>query len=139
MRSVEHDGSRYLLIKESGETSLVRDPDTGDEQYLPNDELRVTGESPLAVAASTIPEGTRVLLTAVHSTDALGLLLEVDTRGPLTTREIIEAYDRCEADLHGLLGELRAAGLLTTVNPGDERNPQYDTTTLASDALESLH
>jgi len=34
VRTVEHDGDRYLLVKRSGESSLVRDPETGTERYL---------------------------------------------------------------------------------------------------------
>jgi exonuclease SbcC len=77
MRAIEHDGEQYLLIKRSSESSLVRDPKTGTERYLPNDELTVTGEAPLAVAARSVPEPQRRILTAVHSERLLGLLVEL--------------------------------------------------------------
>ena len=38
MRTVDHDGDRYLLVKRSDESSLVRDPETGEERHLPNEE-----------------------------------------------------------------------------------------------------
>lgn len=112
MRIVEHDDERYLLVKRSGESSLVRDPETGEERYLPNDELTLTGDSPLAVAAGSVPAEVRQLVTAVHSAEGLGLLVELDDRGPLAVREVLDSYDQCESDLHGLVGELRAAGIL---------------------------
>lgn len=136
MRTVEHDGDRYLLVKRSGDASLVRDPATDEERYLPNDELTVTGESPLAVAAAALPAETRRLVTAVHSEETLGLLVELDDRGPLAVREILDSYDRCESDLHGLFGELRAAGLVAERDVDGRRG--YGTTELASDALDRL-
>lgn len=121
MRTVEHDGERYLLVKRSGESSLVRDPETGEERYLPNEELEASGESPLALAARQVPEPTRRVLTAVHSERALGVLVELDERGPLSVRSVLGGYDLCESDLHGLFGELRAAGLVVETEVGGER------------------
>ena len=101
MRTAEHDGDRYLLVKSSSDSSLVRDPETGTERYVPNEELTLTGESPLVVAADAVPEAQRRLLTAVHSESVLGLLVELDDHGPLSVRDILDRYDLCESDLHG--------------------------------------
>ncbi|WP_181693313.1 hypothetical protein [Natronomonas sp. LN261] len=136
MRTVEHHGDRYLLVKRSGDSSLVRDPETGDERYLPNDELDVTGDSPLAVAAGAVPEPQRRILTAVHSERMLGLLVELEDRGPLSVRDILGRYDLCESDLHGRIGELRAAGLVREADTGGERG--YATTELAGRGLTAL-
>ena len=136
MRTVDHDGDRYLLVKQSGESSLVRDPETGEERYLPNDELVATGDSPLAVAARAVPEAARTVLTAVHSERALGALLELDERGPLSVREILGSYDLCESDVHGTFAELRAAGLVEEVDVAGERG--YAATELAREGLEAL-
>jgi hypothetical protein len=136
MRAVEHDGKHYLLVKRSREASLVRDPETGEERYLPNDELTATGDSPLTVAARAVPEGRRRLLTTVHSERTLGALLELEVRGPLSVREILGSYDLCESDVHGTFAELRAAGLVEEVDVDGERG--YATTDLASEALEAL-
>ena len=136
MRTVEHRGDRYLLVKRSNDSSLVRDPETGAEQYLPNEELTVTGESPLAVAASVVDAPERRILTAVHSEETLGLLLELDADGPVSVREILGRYDLCESDLHGRITELRAAGLVREADAGGERG--YAITELASDGLSAL-
>lgn len=136
MQTVEHDGDRYLLVKRSGESSLVRDPETGAERYLPNDELTATGDAPLAVAARAVPEPTRRILTAVHSERTLGALLELEDRGPLSIRAILGSYDLCESDVHGTFAELRAAGLVEEVDVGGERG--YATTELASEGLEAI-
>lgn len=136
MRTVEHDGDRYLLVKRSGESSLVRDPETGEERYLPNGELVATGDSPLTVAARAVPEAAREVLTAVHSERTLGALLELDERGPLSVREILGSYDLCESDVHGTFAELRAAGLVEEADVAGERG--YAATELASEGLEAL-
>jgi hypothetical protein len=136
MRTVEHDGERYLLVKRSGESSLVRDPETGDEQYLPNDELEATGDSPLTVAAQRVPDPVRRVVTAVHSEQTLGVLVELDERGPLSVREILGAYDLCESDIHGTFGELRAAGLVEEATVNGERG--YGLTEVGKEGLAGL-
>lgn len=136
MRAVEHEGEQYLLIKRSSDSSLVRDPETGTERYLPNDELTVTGDSPLSIAARSVPEPQRRVLTAVHSERLLGLLIELDTDGPLSVRELLDRYDLCESDLHGHVAELRAAGLVREAERYGERG--YATTELAHEGIEAL-
>jgi hypothetical protein len=138
MRTVrDTDGTRYILLKESGESSLVRDPATGEQRHLPNDDIEtVEGESPLETAAGSVPESVRRVLTAAHDDLALGLLLEIDSRGPVGVRTLLSAYDLCESDLHGLLAEFRAAGLLEETETNGQRG--YVTTEAANDALALL-
>lgn len=138
MRTVrDGDGRRYVLLKESGESSLVRDPASGERRHVPNEELeRVEGESPLETAAGAVPGSVRRVLTAVRDERALGLLIELDRRGPLAVRTLLSASDLCESDLHGMLAEFRAAGLITERRVAGERG--YDATETAGDALDSL-
>jgi len=138
MRTVEDEtGRRYLLRKRSAESSLVFDPETGDERYVSNARLSdVGGESPLETAARTVSDQVRTLLSAVHDDDGLGLLLELDRRGPLPVHELMATYDLCESDLHGRIAELRVAGLIEEVNVNGERG--YATTETAGTALSSL-
>jgi hypothetical protein len=137
-RTVEDgEGNRYLLLKQSAASSLVRDPETGETQYLPTASLDpVTGQSALATAAGALPAEVRRLLVAVPDERALGLLLELDADGPTAVRTLLSAYDLCESDLHGLLAELRAAGLLAETTVAGERG--YETTETASETLASL-
>jgi len=138
MRTVrDDDGTRYLLVKESTESSLVRNPETGEQRHVPNADLEpIEGESPLTTAAKAVPDAARRVLTAAHNDQALGLLVELDERGPLSVAELLSAYDLCESDLHGLVGEFRAAGLLTEARVHGQRG--YDTTETASDGLAHL-
>ena len=138
MRSVRDDsGTRYLLLKQSGDSSRVRNPETGEECYIENHRLEpVDGESPLVTAASAVPESVRTVLSAVHDDRSLGLLLDLDARGPLAIRTLLSAYDLCESDLHGLLTEFRAAGLVAETRVAGERG--YETTETATDGLSHL-
>ncbi len=130
-------GNRYLLLKRSEESSLVRDPDTGDERYLDNADLApVEGASELAVAATEIDAPVRRLLSAVHDDEGLGLLVVLSTRGALPVRELLDIDDSCESDLHGLLAELQAAGLIEEREIAGERG--YATTDRAENALSSI-
>jgi hypothetical protein len=141
MRTVSHDGHEYLLLKQSGESSLVRDPDTGEQRYLPNADLEpVEGTSPLVTAAGAVPASVRRVLAATPSDRALGLLLEIDRRGPVTPRELLEGYDLCESDILGLVGEFRAAGLVEQREPDTELGGAraYDTTDLGGEGLALL-
>jgi hypothetical protein len=133
----DEDGNRYLLLKRSSDSSLVRDPETGERQHLPNDRLEIRPEeSALSTAAESVPESVRTLVTAVHETRTLGLLVELDATGPLAVRTLLDCSDFCESDLHGLLAELRAAGLIAETTVAGERG--YETTELASEALDVL-
>jgi len=133
----DEDGTRYLLVKRSEDSSRVRDPETGDERHLPNDRLEtVDGESPLTTASHAVSSATRTLLTAVPDERALGLLVELDARGPLDVHTLLDAYDLCESDLHGLLAEFRAAGLVTETKVAGVRG--YEVTAEASAALDAL-
>jgi len=138
MRSVrDESGTHYLLLKRSGDSSRVRDPETGEEQYLPNDSLEpVEGESPLVTAARGVPPSVRAVVTAARDDRSLGLLLDVDADGPLPVRTLLDRCDLCESDLHGLLAEFRAAGLLAETTVAGERG--YETTETATDALARL-
>lgn len=131
------DGRRYLRLKRSAESSLVRDPRTGEERYLPNDELTVVdGEPALSVAARAVPGARRRLLRAVRDDATLGLLVLLADRGPLPVRRLLDATDCCESDLHGRLGELRAAGAVEEVRVAGERG--YDATEEAAETLAAL-
>jgi hypothetical protein len=133
----DDDGKRYVLLKQSDESSLVRDPESGDRRHVPNADLEpVEGESPLATAARSVPEPVRAVLGAVQDDRALGLLIELDDRGPVAVRTLLDGTDLCESHLHGLLAELRAAGLVSESDAGGRRG--YDTTERAETALSRL-
>jgi hypothetical protein len=135
---VEDDtGQRYLLLKRSGESSLVRNVNTGERTHLPNDRLEPVEEaSTLETILAGVPEELQTLVTAVHDDRSLALLLELDTDGPMAVRQLLSAYDFCESDLHGLLAELQAAGLIVETTVTDERG--YETTDEATTALDGL-
>lgn len=118
----DDDDKRYLLLKRTGDASLVRDPETGNECYVQNDRLEpAEGEGPLETAARGVSEPVRRLLTSVHDERALGLLIELADDGPLAVRTLLGTYDYCESDLHGRLAEFTAAGLIEEVEISGER------------------
>lgn len=124
MRTVRGpDGTRYLLLKESSDASLVRDPATGEERYLPNAELDPVDGSAgaLELAATAVEPAVRRVLTATPNDRALGLLLELDRRGPIAAADLVGSYDLCESDVLGLIGEFRAAGLVEEATVAGER------------------
>jgi DNA-binding IclR family transcriptional regulator len=75
-------------------------------------------------------------VTAAHSERALGLLVELADRGPVGIRDLLDAYDLCESDLHGLLAEFRAAGLVEERDVAGERG--YDATETTREAVAAL-
>jgi len=138
MQTVRDESGRdYLLVKRSSESSLVRDPRTGEERYLPNDALSTpAGEAPLSAAASGVPASVRRVLTAVHDERGLGLLIELVDRGAVAVVDLLGAYDLCESDLHGTLTEFRAAGLVEEADVAGARG--YRATELAREAVDHL-
>ncbi len=138
MRTVhDESGRRYLLLKESGESSLVRDPESGERRYVDDEHLSPAGgESPLTTAARAVPDPVRRLVTAVGDERTLGLLLELDERGPLAARDAVGDYDLCESDVHGALLEFRAAGLVAETEVAGERG--YELTDDGATAVERV-
>lgn len=137
MKTVRDDtGKRYLVLKQSDSASLVRDPDTGNECYVQNDRLESVDESALETAARTISSPVRMLLTAVHDDETLGLLVELDERGPLGVRTLLDRYDVCESDLHGRLTVLSASGLVAETDVAGERG--YELTETCERALGAI-
>ncbi|WP_312909660.1 DUF7346 family protein [Natronosalvus caseinilyticus] len=131
------DGTRYLLVKRSSDSSLVRDPTTGEERYVANDRLEaLPEESALELAAQAVDDDVRPLLLSIHDERTLGLVLEIAGRGPLGVREILEYSDFCESDLHGRLTVLTAGGVLEETEVGGERG--YAISESASRGLELL-
>jgi predicted MarR family transcription regulator len=109
MRTVsDEDGNRYLLEKESA----------------------------LVTASRAVPEPVRRAVTATHDERALGLLVQVDRRGPFAVRTLLADLDCCESDLHGMLAEFRAAGLLAETTVAGERG--YETTADGETAVATL-
>ena len=138
MRTVrDEDGDRYLLVKQSADSSRVRDPATGEERYVDNDRLTVVdGTSPLVTAARAVPDGMRRLVLAVRDDRGLGLLVVLADDGPASVRRLLGDFDFCESDLHGLLGEFRAAGLIDEAAVDGERG--YALTSRGHLALDAL-
>lgn len=137
MRTVQTpDGTTYLLLKESSESSLVRDPRTGEEEFLPNDELEPVDEPPLVTAAGAIPESVRNLIVATHTERTLGLLVDLHQHGARSARELLEVHELCESDLLGAITEFRAAGLVEETDVAGERG--YQMTKAGETAVEFL-
>ncbi|MDX1745155.1 MAG: hypothetical protein R3324_04395 [Halobacteriales archaeon] len=133
----DRDGHRYVLLKRSRESSLVRDPQTGHERYLPTDHLDpVAGASVLTTVASALPPVHEGPLATVATERAMGLLVLLVDRGPISVRDLLGATDLCESDLHGIVGDLQAAGLLSATDVAGERG--YRATDRATNAIGEL-
>lgn len=136
MRTVRYDAETYLLVKRSSESSLVRDPASGAERYVPNDELEPVDEPPLETAACAVPEDVRAVLRVAHSDRALGLLVDLHETGPTPVRELLSRSDLCESDLLGLLTECRAAGVVEETTIAGERG--YALSETGEEGIEAL-
>jgi hypothetical protein len=120
VNAVRHEsGARYLLLERSGESSRVCDPRTGEEREVPNDEIEGIEASALSIAGRTLPRTVREDLDAIDDDRTLGLLREISRREPVGVRLLLDEYGLCESDLHGTVGELRAAGLIEPADPGE--------------------
>lgn len=132
---VDDAGDRYLLVKRSTESWLVRDPETGVHRHLPAAELSVVGDvPPLETAARAVPESARTAIP-LRSERALGLLAEIHARGPVGVRTLLDAYTLCESDLHGILADLTAAELVAEAEIPGER--AYEATSRVAGLLDA--
>ncbi|MEF8814081.1 MAG: hypothetical protein V5A55_09715 [Halovenus sp.] len=130
------DGNRYVLLKESTDSSLVRNPETGERRHVSNEDIEyVDDEGPLESAARHVSEPTHELLGAVPDERALGLLVELEAAGPMAVRALLGSYDLCESDLHGSLVELQAGGMIAETTVAGERG--YEVTERARELLDT--
>lgn len=134
MRIVRDDDGRFsVLVDATGSTCRARSLHDGTERTVPSDELTVV-EPADALDVLGIDADERDSLRKMARTDrAIGLLVELNTAGPLSVRTILDRFDICESDLHGLVTELRAAGFLEPATVYGERG--YRTTDRATDLL----
>ncbi|PSQ45415.1 hypothetical protein BRD17_01500 [Halobacteriales archaeon SW_7_68_16] len=124
------DGQWVLVLERSEDTALIRDPATGDRRRVPAATVAPVDASPLAVVASALDtDGER-------GDGRVGLLVELVDRGPTAARTLSTTYDVCESDLHGLLVEFRAAGLVAETRIGGE--PGYEPTDAARRLVDRL-
>lgn len=131
------NGDTYLLVKRSGESSRVRDPETGQERYVENASLEaVDGQSPLTTASLAVPDAVRRVIRSVHDDRTIGLLVELVDAGSLSVNRLMDDYDMCESDLHGRLVEFRVAGLIEEVEIAGRRG--YEATDDADRAIRLL-
>jgi hypothetical protein len=126
-----------VLLKESSESSRVRDPETGEETFRPNDDLDpVGGESGFETLARGVPEPARRLLGACHEDWQVGLLVSLADDGPRPVRQLLGESAACESDFLGAVTELRAAGVLAETTVAGER--AYELTEAGRDGVEHL-
>jgi hypothetical protein len=131
------DGNRLLLRKESGDSALVYDPESGEERHVERSTLTPIEAPPLESAArAAIEDDLRQLLLAIPNERALGLLLTLADGGPLSVRNLMAETTVCESDLGGLLASLTAAGLIEEADVTGERG--YALTDLADRAIEKI-
>lgn len=137
MRVVEdRDGRRLVVVSESRSAVRVRDPASGQEEYLPRDVVTPVGPSSLEHAAGAVAAPVRRVIRGVHSDRMLGVLVVLHARGPMGVRSLLEASSFCESDFHGVLGELRAAGLIVQETVSGE--PGYGLTEEGEAGIEAL-
>jgi len=133
---VRYDGDVYLRVKESSESSLVRDPETGEETHVPNADLEPLDQSALETRAAAVPESVRAVLRVAHDDRSLGLLLDLHENGPRPVRDMLADYSFCESDLLGLLTECRAAGVVEEATVAGE--PGYALTSTGDRGVAKL-
>lgn len=134
---VDGDDRRWVLVKESSESSRVRDPETGEETFRPNDDLEPAGgESPFETLARSVPEPARRILRAAHEDWQIGLLVTLADDGPRPVRTLLGESAACESDFLGVVTELRAAGLVAETTVAGER--AYELTAVGHDGIDAL-
>lgn len=137
-RTVEDaDGNRFVLEEHAKPESRVFDPATGTRRELPTEDLAPVEETPhLAAMARSLGPGSVFQFDGVHDERSLGLVLELERRGPTAVRTLLDITELCESDLHGYLGELQAGGLVRETTVQGER--AYELTETATSRLSGV-
>jgi hypothetical protein len=134
MRPVaDADGRPCLLLQVTEDGSDVRDLETGERRQVPTASLTVLGADPLVATAADDGNAVPESLAPAASGLARSLLLELHLGGPRPVRTLLGETNLCESDLHGVVADLRAAGLVREVRVDGQRG--YGLTDAADDAL----
>ncbi len=133
---VDGAGDRFLLLTAADDVTLLRDVGTGDRHRRPTADLTPLAASPLATVTEPVPEPPPSPLDRAPSTRGLCLLLELHAAGPRSVRGLLAETALCESDLHGLVADLRAGGLVRETTVAGERG--YALTDDAAAALADL-
>lgn len=120
MRTVRFGGHRFLLVDRTGDVCVLARPATGERVAVPAGGVEDLPEEPPLGTVGRAADPAAELREAVPGIRALGLLAELERRGPTPVRALLE-YELCEADLQGVLAEMSAAGLVAEVTVGGER------------------
>lgn len=134
MRTVrDQSGVHYVLLEAGKSDCLVRAIRSGEATTRPCAELQPVAPETALAAVGIDTDDAEALAVSIRLDRAVGLLIELDAAGPLAVRTLLDRFDVCESDLHGMVTELRAAGLLEPTTVYGERG--YRITETASDAL----
>jgi len=118
---VDAAGRRSLLLRENGEQALLRDVGTGDQRTVPLEDVESIDAAPLETLTGDLPDPLPTPLDRAPTDRALALLVELHVAGPRPVRALLDDTTLCESDLHGLVGDLRVAGLVTETAVGGDR------------------
>lgn len=131
MRAVQGpDGGPVLIVEHAPDGSRIVDPREGACRTVATGALDPVEGDPLGAVGRAVRETAGPLPVAGDA--AAGVLADLE-RGPRSVRGMVDAYGLCESDLHGLLAELTAAGLLAETTVGGRRG--YELTEEARLAL----
>jgi hypothetical protein len=138
MRVVRDTADRVNVVRSRrADERTILDPATGIERTVPAEDVApVLDEPELQLIAETLPELEGSPLASIGDPRALGVLGVLEAAGQLPATMLLAFESICESDLNGIVGELRAAGLVeeTTV---DGRSG-YRTTEAAERALAAV-
>lgn len=133
----DQSGRAHVVSARDGDHLDIVDPATGRERTVPATDVDpVVDEPELPVLAAALPTDPGSPLDGIGDPRAVGLLGVLEAAGPLPATMLLAFESLCESDLHGIVGELSAAGYVeqTTV---DGRSG-YRTTAAAERTLAGL-
>lgn len=131
----DQTGTHYVVLSATESVCRLREIRSGAEVTRQCESLQPADPAAALAATGVDADGVDTVTSAARTSRAIGLLVELDAAGPLAVRTILDRFDVCESDLHGMVTELRAAGLLEPTTVYGERG--YRVTDAARDVLET--
>lgn len=137
MRLVRDDAeSPHLVLNRDGDAWRVRGLTSGTERTLEPEAVdSIEAAHPLDVAADALPTPDTGPL-AIADDRTFGMAVLLSRAGPQPVHVLLETEGLCESDLHGLMGELGAAGLVSETTVDGQRG--YRATETATEAVADL-
>lgn len=112
---------RTVLVRVTGQDRRLRAVTTGDIIHDLSGSVSALNKPIFRAVGEAMDAEECLPIDGIHTVDGLGLVTVLVDEGPIPSKQLMDVSSRCESDMHGLIGDLRAGTLLTDCQVAGQR------------------